>query len=139
MKTYFISGHRKITIDEFYEHYVPKIAAAISEGASFVVGDCPGVDIMAQYYLKEANVTDVTVYHMLEYPRCSAGFLLKGGFKSDVERDYNMTLASDDDIAWIRPGCERSGTGNNLDRRKMQRDGTLSWENVWRIEANRFL
>jgi hypothetical protein len=139
MKTYFISGHRKITIDEFYEHYVPKIAAAIIEGASFVVGDCPGVDIIAQQYLKEAGVTDVTVYHMLEYPRCSVEFPLKGGFKSDVERDYNMTLASDDDIAWIRPGCERSGTGNNLDRRKMQRDGTLNWENVWRIEANRFL
>jgi hypothetical protein len=104
-----------------------------------VVGDCPGVDIIAQDFLKKSGVENVTVYHMLESPRYNAGYPLKGGFRSDVERDYNMTLASDDDIAWIRPGCERSGTGNNLDRRKMQRDGTLSWKNVWQIEANRFL
>lgn len=139
MKTYFVSGHRRITENEFLEHYINPIVDAIEEGASFVVGDCPGVDEMVQNFLKRNKVENVTVYHMLESPRCNAGFPTKGGFKSDVERDYNMTLASDDDIAWVRPGCERSGTGNNIDRRKMQRDGTLSWENVWQIEANRFL
>jgi hypothetical protein len=138
-KTYFISGHRNVTREEFNIHYAEKIVDAIMENASFVVGDCPGVDMMAQEWLKRCLVDRVTVYHMLESPRCNAGFPLKGGFKSDVERDYTMTLDSDDDIAWVRPGCERSGTGNNLDRRKMQRDGTLSWENITRIEANRFL
>lgn len=139
MKTYFISGHRKITLEEFMEYYGEKISDAIMEGASFVVGDCPGVDIMAQEFLKRCGAKHVTVYHMLESPRFNAGFPLKGGFMSDVQRDYTMTCDSTDDIAWIRPGCERSGTGNNLDRRTMQRDGTLNWENVWRIEANRFL
>ena len=139
-KTYFISGHRNVTLEEFYEHYVPRIVGALMEDSLFVVGDCPGVDVMAQEYLKKSGAGDrVTVFHMLESPRHNIGFLTVGGFMSDVQRDYTMTLNSDDDIAWVRPGCERSGTGNNLDRRKMQREGTMTWENVWRIEANRFL
>jgi hypothetical protein len=99
----------------------------------------PGVDVMAQNFLKKFGSINVTVYHMLTTPRYNAGFPTRGGFMNDVERDYSMTVASTDDIAWVRPGCERSGTGNNLDRRKMQLEGTLNWENVYRIEANRFL
>ena len=40
-----------------------------------------------------------------------------GGFGSDQERDSAMTGNTDEDIAWIRPGRERSGTAKNLMRR----------------------
>ena len=137
-KIYFISGHRDITEEEFRVHYACDIMRAIFEGATFVVGDCKGVDAMAQKLLMENNA-DVTVYHMFTTPRYNARCKVKGGYRSDVERDYTMTLESTDDIAWTRPGRERSGTGNNIHRRKLQREGTLSWENINQIEANRFL
>ena len=136
---YFISGHRNITWEEFSRFYIPDILQAIAEDSSFVVGDCAGVDMLAQHFLKENGVTNVTVYHISSSPMFNSGFKTKGGFRSDVERDYTMTLESDDDILWIRPGCERSGTGNNLDRRKLQKAGELSWQNINQIESNRFL
>jgi hypothetical protein len=141
-KTYFISGHRDATIEEFKYNYIPKILRAISEGASFVVGDCQGIDNMAIGFLKNLEymlLGNVTVYHMFEEPRFNAGFETKGGFRSDVERDFAMTLASDEDIAWTRKGRERSGTGCNLDRRILKNEGKLSWDNIDRTEANRFI
>lgn len=119
-KTYFISGHRDITEEEFIEHYEPVLWKRLNEPDSkFVVGDCGGVDIMAQKYLKSMGMRDnVEVYHMFEEPRHNVGFSLFGGFNSDLERDFAMTEASDADIAWVRPGCQRSGTAQNLARRK---------------------
>ena len=38
----FISGHRDITPEEFAENYAGEIAQAVTEGCSFVVGDCEG-------------------------------------------------------------------------------------------------
>ena len=40
-----------------------------------------------------------------------------GGFTGDAERDIAMTNISDEDIAWIKVGGERSGTAQNLMRR----------------------
>lgn len=118
-KTYFISGHRNITEEEFIKHYEPVLWNKINESdVSFVVGDCDGADDMAQKYLKSMGVKEVTVYHMFDSPRHNAGFTLVGGFNSDDERDFAMTKASDVDIAWVRPGCEKSGTAMNLERRK---------------------
>lgn len=56
--------------------------------------------------------------HVFASPRNNAGFPTRGGFQSDVERDTQMTLDSDRDIAWVRPVRERSGTQANLDRRR---------------------
>ena len=116
---YFISGHLDLTMREFLLHYVPAIHKAMQDAhPSFVVGDARGADKMAQAYLKERfDKADVTVYHMLEEARSNAGFPLKGGFKSDKKRDSAMTRDSDGDIAWVRPGHERSGTAQNLRRR----------------------
>lgn len=47
MRTYFISGHLDLTVEEFRVHYTPRIATAIAEEASFVVGDARGCDLMA--------------------------------------------------------------------------------------------
>jgi hypothetical protein len=75
---------------------------------------------MAQNYL--LGKTDaVVVYHMFTSPRNNAGFPTVGGFESDEARDNCMTADSHQDIAWVRPGREKSGTWKNLDRRKQQR------------------
>ena len=126
MITYFISGHLDLTREEFDRYYVPQIDKAIIEGdACFVVGDAKGADCMAQdylwlqYKLGEINSRSVTVFHMFTDPRNHYGtFPLKGGFKSDKERDEAMTNASNEDIAWVRPGSEKSGTAKNLKRRQ---------------------
>ena len=116
MKVYFISGHLDLTEEEFKEHYQPELDKALSEDAAFVIGDARGTDSLAQMYLK--NKTEkVTVYHMFTDPRNNAGFKMSGGFTSDNSRDRQMTEDSTNDIAWVRPGHEKSGTARNLARR----------------------
>lgn len=120
MKTYFISGHRLISQEKFDELYVPEIDKALEEGSRFVVGDCGGVDFMAQKYLVSKGAGDkVTVYHMFESPRNLASTEIKtvGGFKSDLGRDSKMTEDSDSDIAFIKFGAWGSGTAQNILRR----------------------
>jgi hypothetical protein len=56
--------------------------------------------------------------HMFTSPRNNlGGFPTRDGFDSDAEHDRALTEASDRDIAWVRPGRERSGTARNLARR----------------------
>jgi hypothetical protein len=116
----YISGHLDLTPAEFETYYRPAIDAALARGESFVVGDARGTDSMAQRYLL-GKTTAVVVYHMFAGPRNNAGFTTVGGFDSDETRDARMTADSDRDIAWVRPGREKSGTQKNLDRRKQQR------------------
>lgn len=117
--TYFISGHRNLTQEEFTKWYSPLIFLAYNNDAKFVVADCEGCDRMAQDYLAALNVTDVTVCHMGNRPRyvASANFKLRGYYMSDVDRDSTMTRNSDCDIAFIRKGREDSGTAQNILRR----------------------
>jgi len=113
---YFISGHLSISDLEFEKHYSLKLKKAAQEGAKFIIGDARGTDAKAQQFLYELGA-EATVYHMFEHPRNNPGFQTVGGFKSDKERDEAMTQASTDDIAWVRPGKEKSGTAKNLARR----------------------
>ena len=118
---YFISGHRNIDQEFFDRYYKPLLEAVLQNDPfpKFVVGDCEGVDTMAQDWL-EKNVTKdiVTVYHMYDSPRHNAGpFKTVGGFKSDVERDEAMTRNSDIDVAYIMKGRWTSGTAQNILRR----------------------
>lgn len=127
----FISGHLDLTPEEFVQHYVSKIDEAVDNGDSFVIGDARGTDSMAQKYLVSKSYlvnrigsSITTVYHMFDSPRnCEFGLTTKGGYKTDEERDEAMTRASDYDIAWIRPGREKSGTAKNIKRRKTIIDG----------------
>jgi hypothetical protein len=113
---YFISGHLDVTPEEFKEHYQPKIEEVMGDGGYFVVGDARGTDTLAQEFLKDYG--EVTVFHMFENPRNNKGnHPTVSGFSTDEERDTAMTLASDSDIAWVRPGREKSGTAKNLKRR----------------------
>ena len=121
--TYFISGHRDLTENEFEYHYIPLIQKALSDtpNALFVVGDCCGCDIMAQNYL--INVLDdqerVTVYHIGDEPRHINPMIknTKGGFSDDSEKDNAMTKASFADIAVVRDCKIMSGTAENILRR----------------------
>lgn len=90
MKTVFISDHLDLTEEEFAEHYMPAILSAWCYLANFVVGDASGADAMALKYSRRLH----------------------------VGRDLSMTVSSDKDIAWVRPGREKSGTAKNLARRK---------------------
>ncbi|MBD2336183.1 hypothetical protein H6G64_04160 [Calothrix sp. FACHB-156] len=112
----FISGHLDLTQAEFDMYYRPLIDRAIAQNECFIVGDAKGADTLAQQYLFERTEA-VIIYHMFTSPRNNAGFPTCGGFHSDIERDTQMTLDSDRDIAWVRPGRERSGTQANCDRR----------------------
>lgn len=116
MNTAFVSGHLNLSINEFEEHYIPLLEEALSKGHEFVVGDARGVDLMATDFLASRGAK-ITVYHMFVSPRHDRGLPTVGGFRSDDERDAAMTVASDYDIAWIRPGREGSGTHKNIQRR----------------------
>jgi len=122
--TYFISGHRDITEEEFEMNYKLAIDYALYENpeAKFVIGDYHGVDIMTQNYLIDSLLIDpdrITVYHMFETPRNKNEKITKtkGGFTSDEERDAAMTMASSKDIAFVRDNTKISGTGSNILRR----------------------
>jgi hypothetical protein len=114
----FVSGHLDLTDEEFATHYLPQIAGAVARGCRFIVGDARGADLLFQRHAHAAGLA-VTVFHMFDSPRHNAGeFPLRGGYPSDVARDAAMTAESTLDIAWVRPGRERSGTARNLARRR---------------------
>ena len=122
--TYFISGHRVISQEEFDATYKPTIDFVLENepNCKFVIGDYWGCDEMAQNYLldeKQISPSRVTVYHMMESPRYfnKKVYNFVGGFQSDDERDEAMTNASDEDIAFVRDCNVLSGTGKNILRR----------------------
>jgi hypothetical protein len=117
--THFVSGHLALTQAEFDAHYRPAIDEALGRGDSFIVGDARGTDTMAQNYLLGKTINAI-VYHMFASPRNNAGFKTPGGFETDEARDAQMTRDSDHDIAWVRPGREKSGTQKNISRRKQR-------------------
>ena len=114
----FVSGHLDLTAEEFEAHYAPALERYAAEGARFVVGDARGCDAMVQRWLAALAPQRVTVFHMFDQPRNNAGFPVRGGFASDDARDAAMTAASTTDLAWVRPGREKSGTAKNLARRR---------------------
>jgi hypothetical protein len=136
-RTFFISGHIDLSASEFNDKYIQKILAALNEGASFVIGDSKGADALAMtflagYALKDNSIMDrTTIYHCYDKPRnYIEGFRTEGGFISDSARDEAMTLASDEDILYVRSEEEQrkrlgkkynpnhvGGTQHNLLRR----------------------
>lgn len=113
----FVSGHLDVTPEEFAQHYAPGLQQHVLAGNTFVVGDARGADRLAHDFLNQLGA-DVTVFHMKDKPRYATNCKTRGGFRSDEERDAAMTASSDTDLAWVRPGREKSGTARNLARRK---------------------
>ena len=122
--TYFISGHRDITDTEFEINYKPAIEYVVetNENAKFVIGDCYGVDILAQNYLVDTLNVDpdrITVYHAYNAPRNLNPKItnIRGGYSSHPAKDVAMTKDSAYDIAFVREGKNTSGTAQNILRR----------------------
>nr|DAN43748.1 MAG TPA: YspA [Caudoviricetes sp.] len=122
--TYFISGHRDITEEEFKKYYIPAIYSAYYEDldfAGFVVGDYEGVDKMAMDYITKNLPCELIIFHMFENPRNTpedeSRVIYVGNYTTDEERDAAMTMASDIDIAFVREGRWDSGTAQNIKRR----------------------
>lgn len=123
--TYFISGHRNLTEEEFEKFYIPIINQVLNDNPSarFIVGDCKGCDIMAQNYLVNIidDISKITVYCVGYVPRNINPdiFYIKNGFNTDREKDIAMTNDSFEDIALVRNPEVWSGTGENILRRYM--------------------
>lgn len=124
----FVSGHLDLTKEEFEQHYVPELHHLVREGCLFVVGDARGCDLFVQEWFDYCFIfggAPLTVYHMLEKPRdhgfpTEEVYPLVGGFQNDEERDAAMTAASTEDLAWVKPGRQKSGIAKNLLRRNEQ-------------------
>ena len=123
-KVYFISGHRDIVDFDFEFKYIPYINMILSQvpDAEFVIGDCEGVDIMAQNYLIDVlnlNPERITVFHVGEKPSHVNTSIINliGGFNTHEEKDEAMTQNSMHDIAFVRNNKEISGTAQNILRR----------------------
>jgi hypothetical protein len=120
-KTVFVSGHLDLTEEEFTLNYSNQISIAHNLGHNIIVGDANGCDEMAQRFINTLakSRSKTFVYYMFQKPRNNpCEYRSFGGFNSDNERDTEMTKASNYDIAWVRPGREKSGTAKNLARRK---------------------
>ena len=126
---YFISGHRDLSYEDFELYYKPVIDNVITNDKEsiFIVGDYEGVDKFAMNYIFKCYAVPLIIYHMFnnlrnipeglsENPESERVFL-KGGFKSDEERDSAMTKASDFDIAFVKDNRWNSGTAQNIKRR----------------------
>jgi hypothetical protein len=128
LHTYFISGHRDITEQEFEKYKLMIYSTYINDPeARFVVADYHGADFMSQNYLIDVLEIDpdrVTVYHMGETPMNINPKITnkRGGFKTDVQRDEAMTLVSISDIAFVRDNTIISGTAENILRRFLLKD-----------------
>lgn len=126
--TYFISGHRDITQEEFEKNYGSIIKNIVDNNSPasirFIMGDYYGVDIMAQNYLID-NLNfppyRICVYHMFDKPRNIHPKIENrvGGFSNDEERDAAMTKDSHIDIAFVRDHLKLSGTAMNILRRNL--------------------
>lgn len=117
--TYFISGHRDITPEEFEKFYVPAIVDVIDtcndnyDDCEFVVGDCRGCDEMVDELNADLcedddpyTIDDCPIVHYV------------GGFETDRDRDSAMTNVLSEDIAFIRSKSKwDSGTAENILRR----------------------
>lgn len=126
--TYFISGHRDITQDEFEKNYGSIIKNIVDNNSPgtirFIMGDYYGVDIMAQNYLIDTlnfPPDRICVYHMFNKPRNIHPKIENrvGGFSYDEERDAAMTRDSHIDIAFVRDHLKLSGTAMNILRRNL--------------------
>lgn len=125
--TYFISGHRDLTQEEFDKHYIPTLENILKNDtmADFVVGDWEGCDTMAlEWLILHRDHPDVYVYYVDNVRVTFFGEKLTNFYNimlrpctSYDECDSRMTQDSDFDIAWIRPGREDSHTAMNIKRR----------------------
>lgn len=118
--TYFVSGHRDLTQEEFNEHYIPLIDRVLKEDiwADFIVGDWEGCDTMFIEYMSSKSLNTSILICCVEHPRIKSALSIAYCVHDNYDYcDAAMTEYSDFDIAWIRPGKEDSHTAKNIKRR----------------------
>ena len=126
--TYFISGHRDLTQEEFNEHYAPILEKVLKEDwdCHFVIGDWEGCDKMAlEFILSQPDYyNSIEIFYVDEVRVRPFGDHISNFENLYVnprstydDCDESMTKFSDFDIAWIRPGREDSHTAMNIKRR----------------------
>ena len=126
--TYFISGHRDLTQEEFDKHYAPILEKVLKEdwNCDFVIGDWVGCDKMAlefilsqPYYYNSIEIFYVDKVRIRPFGEHISNFerLYVVSRSTYDDCDESMTKFSDFDIAWIRPGREDSHTAMNIKRR----------------------
>lgn len=118
-KTVFIFGHLDLTQKEFDEHYRPFLDEHVDDpNYYFVFGDSVGCDVLTQYYMFNKIGTKskrVTVFHSWDEPMHNLGnWKTIAGFTRSDDRDSCMQANSNVDLAWVRPGREKSGTARLL-------------------------
>ena len=123
--TYFISGHRDLTQEEFNEHYAPILEKVLKEdwGCHFVLGDWEGCDKMALEFIlsQEDYYNSIEIFYVNKVRIQPFGkhiynfkdlYVCSRSTYDDC--DEAMTKFSDFDIAWVRPGKEDSHTAMNI-------------------------
>lgn len=113
--TYFISGHRDLTQEEFDEYYAHAIEDAIDEAdnnydeCNFVVGDCRGCDEMAARFIVDIikrrtedpddwTPCTLTIYHMFSKPRFRVGAKGEDGcYYVDLTEELNEGITDECD------------------------------------------
>lgn len=126
--TYFISGHRDLTQEEFNEHYAPVLEKVLKEdwGCHFVLGDWEGCDKMALEFIlsQEDYYNSIEIFYVNKVRIRPFGkhiynfkdlYVCSRSTYDDC--DEAMTKFSDFDIAWVRSGREDSHTAMNIKRR----------------------
>lgn len=121
--TIFLSGHKNLNDEDFIIWYERELEDAVMDIENyFVVGDDDGFDIMAQnFLLDELNIDPdrLTLYYVGNEPK-NANKRIKnkiGGYETEEERDYAMTMNSARDIAYIEDYHVLSSTAKNILRR----------------------
>lgn len=137
----FISGHRDLTQDEFNDIYIPPILKYIEwlnedhshifdkKSLTFYIGDCSGCDEMAIQYITDNILPKYDNIYLIicccsfefegkkEYKFDNKNISIINSFDSHEERDTYMTLNTDADLLYIRPGKWDSGTAQNFVKR----------------------
>ena len=120
--TCFVSGHIDLTPSQFALHYAPTLSITAKSGHAFVLSNALGADSMAlEYLLANARVEParITIYMrhagdgsrgrdsvQLEKDYKTRGMNVKRVKGTHWDRDAAMTMASNDDILWVRPAEE---------------------------------
>lgn len=104
----FISGHCNLSNLEFEEFYKSQLDALLSNPVPIVIGNAYGCDTISFEYLIKNQYPHhlITVYHygtgvpISYYPKTIKTI---SNFTSYTKRDAAMTLASTEDLLWVRP------------------------------------
>lgn len=112
-QTVFVSGSR--SIKSLPAQARDHLDRYIAQGAHILVGDAPGVDALIQRYLRNANYSQVTVFHIGEHPRNNIGFKTERVAGSrQTDKDAQMAQRADRGLA-IWDG-KSPGTKTNISR-----------------------